>query len=297
MVSQSNPPLALFLGAGFSKHWGLPLAGEVMDMNAVRSRRFARKWHYELLERVERYWKATSDQHRGVVDNFARLLQSSPSSDLSYEEFIQFLALLFSVHHWKIGGSKRTEGGTGDHVRKKKNIPPGYASFVRAFRGQEIAGTVTTNYDLVIEKLLGPHPKGRLGGFNYGRPEERLNGRQYTSSQWSYGPIRVTGKVPLLKIHGSLNWALSPTQQLVKYVDAWPSRLRGYRPVLLPPGSTAASDSLTDVWEHAGRVLSATSIWVFCGYSMPPYDTDVLNLLRSSAVGKLKRVVVLAVLC
>jgi hypothetical protein len=35
MVSQSNPPLALFLGAGFSKHWGLPLASDVMDMVVI----------------------------------------------------------------------------------------------------------------------------------------------------------------------------------------------------------------------------------------------------------------------
>jgi hypothetical protein len=294
VVSQSNQPLALFLGAGFSKHWGLPLAGEVMDMNAVRSMRLPRKWHHDLVERVERYWEATAEQHEGVVDNFARLLQSSSSSNLSYEEFVQFLALRFSVHHWKIGGSKRTEGGTGDHVRKKQKVPSGYASFVRAFRAQEIVGVVTTNYDLVIEKLLGPLHSGRLGGFNYGKPEEQLNGRQATSSKWSYGPVQVTGRLPLLKIHGSLNWSLSETQQLVKYVDARPSHLQGYRPALLPPGLTAASDSLTNVWKHAGRVLSATSIWVFCGYSMPHYDSDVVNLLRSSAVGRLRRVVVLA---
>jgi hypothetical protein len=294
MVSRSKPPVALFLGAGFSKYWGLPLAGEVMDMNAVRSMSFPRNWHHVLVEKVERYWKATSEQHEGVVDNFARLLQSSPSSDLSYEEFVQFLALRFSVHHWKIGGSKRTEGGTGDHVRKKQKIPPGYASFVQALRRQDVVGIVTTNYDLVIEKLLGPLHSGRLGGFNYGKPEENLSKRQYTSSQYSYGPIRVTGRMPLLKIHGSLNWALSPTQQLVKYVDARPSHLLGYRPLLLPPGLTAASDSLTEVWEYAGRVLSAASIWVFYGYSMPHYDSDVVNLLRSSAVGGLRRVVVLA---
>jgi hypothetical protein len=243
---------------------------------------------------VEAYWKATSDQHKGVVDNFARVLQASPPDDLTYDEFIQFLALRFSVYHWKIGESKRTEGGTGDHVRKKMNIPPGYDSFVRAIRGRRIAGTITTNYDLVTEKLLGTHARGRLGGFNYGELGEELRARQYTSSRWSYGPIRVTGRVPLLKLHGSLNWALTPTQQLVKYVDARPSRLQGYRPAVLPPGSTAASDSLGGVWEHAGRVLSAANIWVFCGYSMPPYDTDVVNLLRSTAVGQLKRVIVLA---
>jgi hypothetical protein len=294
VASQSNPVLALFLGAGFSKHWGLPLAREVMDTNDLSSMRFPRRRQYQLLKRVEAYWKATSEQHNNVVDNFARLLQSPPPKDLSYEEFVQFLGLRFSMYHWRIGESRRTVGGVGDHIRKKRDIPAGYESFVRAFQGQRIAGIVTTNYDIVVEKLLGPHIRGRLGGFNYGEPDEPLQARHYTSSQWSYGPIRVTGRIPLLKLHGSLNWALSPTQELVKYIDARPSRLQGYRPVLLPPGLSDVSDALVGVWEHASRVLSAANIWVFCGYSMPPYDADVVNLLRSSAAIQLKRVVVLA---
>jgi hypothetical protein len=40
--------------------------------------------------------------------------------------------------------------------------------------------------------------------------------------------------------------------------------------------------------------LSKANIWVFCGYSMPPYYTDVASLLRSSASNELKKVAVLA---
>lgn len=285
--------IALFLGAGFSKPWGMPISNEIMKLDDLRKKALPGRWQRELVDKVEASWAANRVQYGDVVDRFAQALQSSPLDELTFEEFTTFIAFRFSSHHWKVGTARETKWATGDHIRKQRKIPKSYHLFLEALRGQMLTGIVTTNYDLVIEKLLGPLPSGRLGGFNYGREGESVEGKHPLSSKWSYGPTQLTGRMPLLKIHGSLNWALSSDGGITKYVDARPSRGRRYKAVLLPPGLSHAP-ILSSFRDRAKDLLRASNIWVFCGYSMPDYDEDVIGLLRSSAVGQLGRVVVLA---
>ena len=231
-------------------------------------------------------------EHGDVVDEFARLLQTSPSDYLTFDEFAKFVALRFSAQHWHVGASNVTRWGTGDHVRKQRTISTGYSQLLRALRNVAVSGIVTTNYDLVVEKLLGPRPTGRLGGFNYGERGELLKGRQQLSSRWGYGPISVDGAVSLLKLHGSLNWARSPTGKIIKYIDASPSRSRRYEAVLLPPGAGGANLILSGTADKAKGVLRSADTWLFCGYSMPSYDQDIADLLRDS-ICNLGRIVTL----
>jgi hypothetical protein len=120
-----------------------------------------------------------------------------------------------------------------------------------------------------------------------------MQGKHPLSSRWSWGPVQPMGRIPVLKLHGSLNWALSPDGGVTKYIDARPSRGWRYEAVLLPPGLSDAP-ILSNVRDHAIEVLSASRVWVFCGYSMPDYDEDIMSLLKASAVGQLVRVVTLA---
>jgi len=211
------------------------------------------------------------------------------------QKFVSFLALQVSSEHWHTGTAHATRWATGDHVRKQGQIPLQYRLFLNAISKANLLGIVTTNYDIVVEKLLGPLASGRLGGFNYGMLGEQLVGRHALSSQWSYGPITVTGKVPLLKLHGSLNWELSAEGTVVKYVNCRPSRGRGYQryqALLLPPGGSAMFDALRPTWDHAREVFSNSEVWVFCGYSLPEYDLPIRDLLAQSASGRVAKVCV-----
>ena len=318
--------VAMFVGAGFAKAWGLPLANEIMDMQDIHTKYFPGKWQVELIEKVEAVWNATHPMHKGIVDEFARMLQQSKSfkvvierhvetktclddnwsskllhlesevfttrHELSFEEFTSFLALRLSSKHWQVGTARETKWGTGDHIRKQQSVPKGYQELHKALKKVDLIGIVTTNYDLVIEKLLGPTSSGRLGGFNYGKGGERLLGRHPVSSQWTYGPVTITGKIPLLKLNGSLNWAISSDGQVVKYIDSRPSRSRRYQVLLLPPATGIKHNKLQPIWEHAERVLRTADVWIFCGYSVPDYDQAVRDLLRTS-VKNTKRIVIL----
>lgn len=279
--------VALFLGAGFSKSWGLPLSSEIMDMESVRKKVFPGKWQRKLLVDIERVWKSTVDKHNGVFDDFARLPEIT-----STEMLTSFLSLRLSSEHWHVGTAHETRWATGDHIRKRKDVPHEYRNFLSAFSRANLLGIVTTNYDIVVEKLLGPRPSGRMGGFNYGIAEEQLLSRHAVSSQWSYGPVIVSGVIPLLKLHGSLNWALSDDRSLVKYIDCRPSRGRKYEVVLLPPAASDKFDILQPIRNYACNVLSNAEVWVFCGYSFPDYDKDVHDLVKKAASGLVSKVCV-----
>lgn len=285
--------IAMFMGAGFSKAWGLSLASEIMDMRHIRTNLFPGKWQRKLIDKVKAVWDATKPTHKGVVDEFARMLQQF-EYELSFEEFTSFLALRLSSKHWKVGTARETKWGTGDHIRKQRVVPKCYQEFFKVLKNVDLIGIITTNYDLVIEKLLGPTSRGRLGGFNYGKVGEHLLGRHPLSSRWTYGPITVTGKIPLLKLNGSLNWALSSDGQILKYIDSRPSRGRRYEVLLIPPGAGIKHDKLQPVWEHAGQILRAADIWIFCGYSIPDYDQAVKDLLKNS-IENVKRIIILDV--
>ena len=293
----SGLQIAMFAGAGFSKAWGLPLANEIMDMQAIRTKSFPKKWQVELIDKVEAVWNDTNHIHGGVVDEFARMLQQSElagdvSDKLSFEEFTSFLALRLSSEHWRVGAAHETKGGTGDHIRKQRSVTKGYLALLKGLKNQDLIGIVTTNYDLVIEKLIGPTDSGRLGGFNYGETGEALQGRHFTGSQWSYKLDTITGKIPLLKLNGSLNWAISPDGQVVKFIDARYSRGRTYPVLITPPATGVKHDKLQLVWDRAEQVLSTADIWIFCGYSIPDYDQAVRDLLRASAKN-VRRVIIL----
>lgn len=275
----ARPKVALFLGAGFSKSWGLPLASEVLNMESVREEVFPGKWQRGLLREIKSVWNATADRHKKEVDEFGRILHGSEL----FAKFVSFLALRLSSEHWRVGKARETKWGAGDHIRKQKIIPTGYHEFLSAFNGVQLLGIVTTNYDIVIEKLLGPRSSGRLGGFNYGMPGEHLVGRHAVSSQWSYGPVTMTGAIPLLKLNGSLNWAISRNGELVKYIDCRPSRGRRYRVLLFPPAHGELVEKLKPMRDHAHKVLRNAEIWVVYGYSIPDYDLEVRKLLQSSA--------------
>jgi hypothetical protein len=283
--------VVLIAGAGFSAQWGLPLGEQIMDMTRLKMANLPGKWQRDLLPPVASAWHASRSQHQGRPDKFGRLLQKGDLT-LSFEDYVRFLALRFSEHHWRVGTSHETKWGTGDHIRKQKTPPDAYRLFVQALKSINLTGIVTTNYDIVFEKILGPTPNGRLGGFHYGTPGEKLKGRHPERGGHSYLAPPLAGAIPLLKLHGSLNLQLNDDGTLTHFVDCRPSRGMKYKPVLIPPGDTTPRRALNPTWQEARRLLNAASTWIICGYSLPDDDDDVRGLL-SRSTEHLRRVVIL----
>jgi SIR2-like domain len=253
-------------------------------MNATSPRGFPGKWQIQLLAKAQQAWQRARNDGCTSVDEFGRQIQLSKSLyGLLEEEFTTFLALRLSASHWTVGGARETKWGVGDHVRKQRTIPGPYREFLQGIRKSFLVGILTTNYDLVLEKILGPESSGRLGGFKYCDGQESPTGRHRLSSRWTFGPVTITGRVPLLKLHGSLNWAVESDDKIIKYIDARPSRGRRYSPLIVPPEGSERRRLLDEVWCNARRVFREANVWLFCGYSLPDYDDDVRQLISANA--------------
>ncbi len=202
----------------------------------------------------------------------------------------------------------------------------GYRSLVSILRGKisdfepDNVTIVTFNYDLQAELAL-----------RY--VSSRLNPRFNTSlvfpgcyrlTKCSVGNIstyaRFTSRgadeehigIPILKLHGSLNWVLGyrdrePSQAVylsgagknvlrVADVDriptSWPIRvgtsskrtLYGY-PMVVPPiphKSAVFRDEIKSLWSMAADALSNANELVVFGYSCPTLDQEAANLIRST---------------
>jgi hypothetical protein len=103
--------------------------------------------------------------------------------------------------------------------------------------------------------------------------------------------------VPLLKLHGSLNWLYCPTCTALKLTPKQKSvvQLRhaphlaevcrcGSRfvPIIIPPTffKVMSNFHLQQVWRRAEQVLMEADCLVFCGYSLPDADMHVRYLLK-----------------
>jgi hypothetical protein len=249
-----------------------------MRFDEAKSHWFPGVWQQETIAEIESLWLERIAEHQGSVDEFGRLLHGT---DL-FQSFVQYVALRLSSRLWHVGGAQQTKWGTGDHVARANRVPSAYLELIQVLQHTELVGIVTMNYDVVAEKLLGPRKRGRLGGFNYGQPGDVLIGRHYTSSRGAYGPVELTGLVPLAKVHGSLNWAFSEDGGLIRYVDCRPSRGRRYRVAVFPPGG-ADMKPFRQIFDLAERILSTATVWLVIGYSLPDGDEDMRQLLRRSA--------------
>jgi NAD-dependent SIR2 family protein deacetylase len=184
---------------------------------------------------------------------------------------------------------------------------------------------ITTNYDVVVDKLLMAEGLGVNYGFNVRQvftgeqlmdDDDARRSPEAYSRKWRLGNYSGTvneGKVPLLKVHGSVNWLYCPKCNEVDAVlDDRPEGtcvLRSQAPVCASRACTAEQEYLlvtptlfkvyensflARTWELAERALRNASVVIFIGYSLPEADYELRCLLTRAlgARARLKIVVV-----
>jgi len=156
---------------------------------------------------------------------------------------------------------------------------------------------ITTNYDILIERGLRHRRMTRVFGpgcYYGGIPKPQLLwGNQLP---WAYqgNYIELEGAVPVYKLHGSLNWSRS-VDGLKLFQDLRLAFRGGGDAAIIPPIPEKEIPAwLQPVWSSAEEELARAAVWIVCGYSLPPYDVAITELLRRTAiVGNLKRILVL----
>jgi hypothetical protein len=193
-TSEYVPQRLFFLGAGFSRPAGLPLAAELLLLALGEIELFQHDSHLH----------AAVDEYQGFV---AATTGSRPALDeidveqfvayLDYEHFFGFLGSdTFSQEGNRPQLLLRWGIGRVLHRATPASLPDVYLRFAEGLRGGDIVATF--NYDLILELALS----------TVGMPYRRFPHR-YTEVYPSHavGDLnRELAEVCLLKLHGSIDW-------------------------------------------------------------------------------------------
>jgi hypothetical protein len=168
----------------------------------------------------------------------------------------------------------------------RRTISPAQADFWNALLERaRVSAVVTLNYDLTLEQTIGIAPNLIPGspGFHYAGMNGRV--RPVNSPYARDRSIDPTpsGVIPLAKLHGSLNWALTK-EGVEVFADVRPAfRNFGSAAIVPPLPEKQVPSWLGPVWNRAARQLCDAEEWVVVGYSLPPYDHEIRGMLHGSA--------------
>ncbi len=155
----------------------------------------------------------------------------------------------------------------------------------------EIAGAntfISFNYDTLVEDALT-----RLDvPWHYGFSDTSMSGFVKDvvydqSKDDSWGRSKGWNAVPVLKLHGSVNWTVdtaeSPLGSQLKVFRSYDDlRAKQKRPRLIPPTwSKSVEDQLSEPWEAAIQRLRTATRVVIIGFSMPETDLHFRYLLAA----------------
>jgi hypothetical protein len=276
--------IAAFLGAGFSKCGGVPLTSELFqrrpDVDRVSRQR--------LVDDVLRGWRTWKASHAGGPEEYLAFL-----AEPTYEPWglfdkrpltaaTQFIALSIALQM----GELRLVGRQPTIVRTQlslANVPQDHESFWDCILERaEGLGVVTTNYDILAERGLRmvPRPRKNRPGFFYGNAPRHLAGGGYPLFS-HLRPILAEGSIPLLKLHGSISWAVS-RGGLERFADCRPA-IRGDAAIVAPLKEKSIPPYLRSTWDGAQAVLEGADTWIIVGYGFPFYDEAVTDLVARSA--------------
>jgi hypothetical protein len=333
MIALNVESICCILGAGYSHAAGVPLTRELFTTRNVAissdaaNRRFQTVWRdYEawLSENPSRNpeeYLADLLKHSQSVDwalNKGYVLGHNPLSTTSVTE-AQCPTLSFPdlpvptraipPFEWAvelIGAALATplssDTSTINYRYGARVTFPFHCTSHSAF-WREITGNashvaaVTTNFDILIERGLRHKRMRRVfgPGFYYGGiPKPQL--LRGTFLPWAdYGShLELEGAIPIYKLHGSLNWSRAG-EGLELFQDLRPAFRGGGDAAIIPPVPEKEIPTwLRLVWASAEEELGRATVWIICGYSLPAYDTAIVELLsRAAKAGNLRRILVL----
>jgi hypothetical protein len=168
----------------------------------------------------------------------------------------------------------------------RRTISPAQADFWNALLERTTVRAVATlNYDLTLEQTIGIAPNLIPGspGFYYAGMSARVRPVNSPYARDRSADPTPSGVIPLTKLHGSLNWTLT-AEGVEVFADVRPAfRHYGSAAIVPPLPEKQIPSWLWPIWSCAARELCLADEWVVVGYSLPPYDHEIKEMLHGSA--------------
>ncbi|MBV9101877.1 MAG: SIR2 family protein [Candidatus Dormibacteraeota bacterium] len=263
----------VFLGAGFSRLAGVPLARQLFDTEPVVDRISRQR----LVNRVRRGWLTWHQDTAASPEQYLAYLEHSAGRE--WRDAVWYVGLIVALRMGRV----EAVGGRTTITRHNINRTSGVAAqedfWTSVFRRAENVSVITTNFDILAERGLRNQPRPRMHrpGFHYGLGAEYLEGGGYPSYAHIHR-IAVRGAVPLFKLHGSVSWSIRKGK-IVRYHDCRPA-IRGDAMIVAPIVEKRVPAYLGAVWDAALKALATARTVLIVGYSLPSYDQRVVGLLR-----------------
>jgi hypothetical protein len=275
-VKNAERRLVLFLGAGFSKGLGLPDTRDLWELG-LKVSTAAKDWL--LLEDAYKSYPLAAFIERGVKDveillsfwhewvNF--VYRSFPDTDGFPRAYLEDYTKNLAMH---------LDEATRE-VQKSGKLAE-FSKWLSLAAGAQTGLTVvTTNYDCLVEIAAA------AAGVKY----------EYLDD--------ASGKLPVVKLHGSVNWALF-SGQVRRWSDGWKPRLLKRQqdigvydcelepvpwvaqkgvPALIPPIIRKEYEGIfMDVIRLAGKSLNGARRVLMIGYAFPEPDIVVGWMLKTT---------------
>lgn len=281
--------VVLFLGAGFSAPFGLPVMSNFL-MRASRCKRLDTE-DKELLNKLVLHARKSNAFLQSSPTNLedtltmavmAERLKLPIAQEVPLRKLRTILAKVLSDH------------GSPELAIAKLNP---FRKLLEPITSRSDTGgfsIVTTNYDLCVEagcEIVRLRPELP---FEYDLPP---NGQQRKE------PMSSSRCFPLLKLHGSINWLENSLDQTRLFVDELQARVftaegevpipspwtdtypwNSGTPMLVPPSylKPTLNEQLSRCWERASAELSRAEAVIFIGYSFPSSDSEMRYFLATS---------------
>jgi hypothetical protein len=304
---RTRPKAVVILGAGWSFVAGLPLAKDLISLPLDVSSKKAVGRSKRVLAAFARWSTENPDSHTELfLRECYRGAVSVPWPLVA--EFIQ--AKLGNPHPADRRG--QVDLRYGQRITTRTYCAQHIQFWLNTLTKYHLHAVVTTNYDILAERSLRTRPMKRppLPGFHYaglGRVVAKGQALPWTTRQ-PEREITPSGRVPLIKLHGSLNWSLtrkllphSPplpfddqhgNDQLEVFQDLRAAFRHGGTAAIVPPlPEKEAPRWAQNVWETAAHRLAEASHWIVVGYSLPAYDIALRQLFSlAAATGCLREI-------
>jgi hypothetical protein len=223
------------------------------------------------------------EQTHGAPEEYLSHLEKIGGSD--WRDAVWYVSLIIALRMARVELVGMQATITRHTINRTTQIATHEEFWTTVFKRIETVSVVTTNYDILAERGLriDPRPRVPRPGFNYGKRGENLPGGGYPSYTHIQA-VRADGSVPLLKLHGSVSWAIR-SDTLVRYHDCRPA-IRGDALIVAPVTNKQISPYLKETWERAGNALRSAVAVIVVGYSLPEYDQMVTQLLGEAKMAE-----------
>ena len=289
--------VVLFLGAGFSRAWGIPVMKEFFDY--AKGANFVDNDSKGFLRELQLKAQRAANMLRTAHDNVEDILSLCLAAEgfgagymgAGGGDYDRLCGILHRVYK-SIDLQKWVK--TGGRLKRLK----GLLGLDERFSEWNLT-IITTNYDIVTEYCLAMLGKPCTLPCKWSavRPKARSIGRLYEGNH--HGPM-------LCKIHGSVNWFAGGSDQEIlvenaigdhEYMDdegnhnfiGWPLvSFTQYEapaaPIIIPPTffKMQTPDCFREILRAAGKALHEAEKLVFIGFSFPESDTYVRYFLAAN---------------